>query len=165
MARPSVGPLEKTKHTHPRSTPAQSHPLLDYFQTRHPLHGKTSLLPTTDCCFQTKTPYTGTSLHTVQLFYRIDPSRSFQHLLRHPSSTLHSFNACRRQYRLRYEIRLNPIFTFDRTRPATTTPTSYAHLPIERSAIQSRASHSSPVSSITTARAIEQSQHQPCLQD
>lgn len=113
---------------------------------------------------KTKTPYTGTSLHAVQLFYRIDASRSFQHLLRHPSSTLHSCNACRRWYRLRYEIRLNPIFTLDRTGPATT-PTSYAHLSIQRSAIQSRASHSSPVSPITTARAIEQSQHQPCLHD
>lgn len=105
-----------------------------------------------------------TSVNALQLFYRIDPSRSFQHLLHHPSSTLHSFNACRRTYRLRYEIRLNPIFTLDRTRPATT-PTSYTHLSIPRSAIQSRASHSSPVSSITTARAVEQSQHQPCLHD
>ena len=161
MAAQASG-LWKTKHAPPKSLqPSPTQRLLpDATSTSK---GKTSLPP------QTKT--TAASLdytHSPQKqCHSSTASTHLDHSSISPadsSSTSHSFNACRRWYRLRYEIRLNPIFTLDRTGPATT-PTSYAHLSIQRSAIQSRASHSSPVSPITTARAIEQSQHQPCLHD
>jgi hypothetical protein len=105
------------------------------------------------------------SPQAVLPFSRIDASRSFQHPSTDSSSAAHSSNASRRRYRLRYEIRLNPISILQRCHrtqePKSTgniayIPSSPSH---RRSAIQSRASHSSRVFTVTTARAIEQTRH------
>jgi hypothetical protein len=93
-------------------------PLVDYFQTRPPPRWKPSLPPSTDGLLllnqnTTEQPILP-SLQAVLPFSRIDASRSFQHPSADSSSAAHSSNACRRWYRLRYEIRLNPISILQR---------------------------------------------------
>jgi len=106
MAAQASG-LWKTKHAPPQSLqPSPTQRLLpDATSTSK---GKTSLPP------QTKT--TAASLdytHSPQKqCHSSTASTHLDHSSISPadsSSTSHSFNACRRWYRLRYEIRLNPL--------------------------------------------------------